>query len=99
MTYSELEGITTAEMAKAVADEGWDVVGVLGRPLFSPSASGGGRGASPIRGAGPPTVSLPRIPRQLLGDKTVDPFYWASGELPLDPGSTTSSISGISSNP
>jgi ectoine hydroxylase len=22
--------------------------------------------------------------RQLLGDKTVDPFYWAPGELPLD---------------
>ena len=26
--------------------------------------------------------------RQLLGDKTVDPFYWASGELPLDPRAT-----------
>ena len=33
-------------------------------------------------------ASLPRIRRQLLGDKTVDPFYWASGELPLDPRST-----------
>jgi ectoine hydroxylase len=22
---------------------------------------------------------------QLLGEQTVDPFYWASGELPLDP--------------
>lgn len=29
--------------------------------------------------------SLPPIRRQLLGDKTVDPFYWAAGELPLDP--------------
>ncbi len=28
--------------------------------------------------------SLP-VRRQLLGDPTVDPFYWASGELPLDP--------------
>ena len=36
----------------------------------------------------PEWASLPRIRRQLLGDKTVDPFYWASGELPLDPRST-----------
>lgn len=28
--------------------------------------------------------SLSPIRRQLLGDTTVDPFYWASGELPLD---------------
>jgi ectoine hydroxylase len=27
---------------------------------------------------------LPPVRRQLLGDETVDPFYWASGELPLD---------------
>jgi ectoine hydroxylase len=27
---------------------------------------------------------LPPIRRQLLGDRTVDPFYWASGGLPLD---------------
>ena len=33
----------------------------------------------------PEWAGLPRIRRQLLGDKTVDPFYWASGELPLDP--------------
>jgi ectoine hydroxylase len=32
----------------------------------------------------PEWASLPAIRRQLLGDKTVDPFYWASGELPLD---------------
>ena len=32
-------GLVAANM---LADEGWDVVGVLGRPLFSPSASGGG---------------------------------------------------------
>ncbi len=36
----------------------------------------------------PEWAGLPRIRRQLLGDKTVDPFYWASGELPLDPRST-----------
>ena len=33
----------------------------------------------------PEWAGLPAIRRQLLGDKTVDPFYWASGELPLDP--------------
>jgi len=33
----------------------------------------------------PEWAGLPRIRRQLLGDKTVDPFYWAAGELPLDP--------------
>ena len=36
----------------------------------------------------PEWASLPPIRRQLLGDKTVDPFYWSSGELPLDPRST-----------
>ena len=36
----------------------------------------------------PEWAGLPRIRRQLLGDRTVDPFYWASGELPLDPRST-----------
>jgi ectoine hydroxylase len=36
----------------------------------------------------PEWASLPPIRRQLLGDKTVDPFYWASGELALDPRST-----------
>jgi hypothetical protein len=36
----------------------------------------------------PEWASLPPIRRQLLGDQTVDPFYWASGELPLDPRST-----------
>ena len=36
----------------------------------------------------PEWAGLPRIRRQLLGDTTVDPFYWASGELPLDPRST-----------
>jgi hypothetical protein len=33
----------------------------------------------------PDWAGLSPIRRQLLGDKTVDPFYWASGELPLDP--------------
>jgi len=33
----------------------------------------------------PAWAGLPQIPRQLLGDMTVDPFYWAAGELPLDP--------------
>jgi hypothetical protein len=32
----------------------------------------------------PDWAGLHPIRRQLLGDKTVDPFYWASGELPLD---------------
>jgi hypothetical protein len=32
----------------------------------------------------PEWAGLSAIRRQLLGDKTVDPFYWASGELPLD---------------
>lgn len=32
----------------------------------------------------PEWADLSRIRRQLLGDKTVDPFYWAAGELPLD---------------
>jgi ectoine hydroxylase len=32
----------------------------------------------------PQWAELPRTRRQLLGDKTVDPFYWAAGELPLD---------------
>ena len=36
----------------------------------------------------PEWAGLPRVRRQLLGDTTVDPFYWASGELPLDPRST-----------
>ena len=36
----------------------------------------------------PEWAGLPQIRRQLLGDTTVDPFYWASGELPLDPRST-----------
>jgi ectoine hydroxylase len=33
----------------------------------------------------PEWAGLPPIRRQLLGDQTVDPFYWAAGELPLDP--------------
>jgi ectoine hydroxylase len=33
----------------------------------------------------PEWAGLPPIRRQLLGDETVDPFYWASGDLPLDP--------------
>ena len=33
----------------------------------------------------PGWAGLPRVRRQLLGDKTVDPFYWGAGELPLDP--------------
>lgn len=33
----------------------------------------------------PEWAGLPQIRRQLLGDKTVDPFYWSAGELPLDP--------------
>jgi hypothetical protein len=32
----------------------------------------------------PGWADLPPVRRQLLGDETVDPFYWASGELPLD---------------
>jgi ectoine hydroxylase len=35
----------------------------------------------------PEWAGLTPIRRQLLGDTTVDPFYWAAGELPLDPGS------------
>jgi ectoine hydroxylase len=33
----------------------------------------------------PEWADLAPIRRQLLGDETVDPFYWAPGELPLDP--------------
>lgn len=33
----------------------------------------------------PEWAALSPIRRQLLGDQTVDPFYWAAGELPLDP--------------
>lgn len=33
----------------------------------------------------PEWAGLSPIRRQLLGDNTIDPFYWASGELPLDP--------------
>jgi ectoine hydroxylase len=33
----------------------------------------------------PEWAGLSPVRRQLLGDKTVDPFYWAGGELPLDP--------------
>jgi ectoine hydroxylase-related dioxygenase (phytanoyl-CoA dioxygenase family) len=33
----------------------------------------------------PAWASLSPIRRQLLGENTIDPFYWASGELPLDP--------------
>lgn len=33
----------------------------------------------------PEWAGLSRIRRQLLGDPAVDPFYWAAGELPLDP--------------
>jgi ectoine hydroxylase len=33
----------------------------------------------------PEWADLPPVRRQLLGDETVDPFYWGSGELPLDP--------------
>jgi hypothetical protein len=36
----------------------------------------------------PAWAGLPPIRRQLLGDQTVDPFYWAAGELALDPRST-----------
>ncbi len=36
----------------------------------------------------PEWANLSPVRRQLLGDTTVDPFYWASGELPLDPRST-----------
>jgi ectoine hydroxylase len=38
----------------------------------------------------PEWASLPPIRRQLLGETTVDPFYWAPGELPLDPRYTAS---------
>jgi ectoine hydroxylase-related dioxygenase (phytanoyl-CoA dioxygenase family) len=30
-------------------------------------------------------AGLSPVRRQLLGDMTVDPFYWSAGELPLDP--------------
>jgi hypothetical protein len=33
----------------------------------------------------PAWAGLSAVRRQLLGDPTVDPFYWAAGELPLDP--------------
>lgn len=33
----------------------------------------------------PHWADLSPVRRQLLGDETVDPFYWAPGELPLDP--------------
>jgi ectoine hydroxylase-related dioxygenase (phytanoyl-CoA dioxygenase family) len=33
----------------------------------------------------PAWADLSPVRRQLLGDQTVDPFYWAPGELPLDP--------------
>jgi ectoine hydroxylase-related dioxygenase (phytanoyl-CoA dioxygenase family) len=36
----------------------------------------------------PEWAGLPPIARQLLGNRTVDPFYWAAGDLPLDPRST-----------
>jgi ectoine hydroxylase len=36
----------------------------------------------------PEWAGLPPIRRQLLGDQTVDPFYWAAGGLALDPRST-----------
>lgn len=32
----------------------------------------------------PAWAGLSRVRRQLLGDTTVDPFYWSPGELPLD---------------
>jgi hypothetical protein len=32
----------------------------------------------------PEWAALSPVRRQLLGEPTVDPFYWASGELPLD---------------
>jgi hypothetical protein len=35
---------------------------------------------------GPGWAALSPVQRQLLGDPAVDPFYWASGELPLDGG-------------
>jgi hypothetical protein len=38
----------------------------------------------------PEWAGLSPIRRQLLGDETVDPFYWAPGELPLDPRSADS---------
>ncbi|WP_320669466.1 phytanoyl-CoA dioxygenase family protein [Patulibacter defluvii] len=33
----------------------------------------------------PAWATQPPVRRQLLGDPTVDPFYWAAGELALDP--------------
>jgi ectoine hydroxylase len=38
----------------------------------------------------PAWADLSAVRRQLLGDTTVDPFYWAAGELPLDPRSVGS---------
>jgi hypothetical protein len=38
------------------------------------------------------------IRRQLLGDTSIDPFYWAPGELPLDPAHATRSLNGGSPN-
>ncbi len=38
----------------------------------------------------PAWAGLSAVRRQLLGDETVDPFYWAPGELPLDPRSSAS---------
>lgn len=38
----------------------------------------------------PAWANLAPIPRQLLGDQAVDPFYWDSGELPLNHRSTDS---------
>jgi ectoine hydroxylase len=38
----------------------------------------------------PESAGLSAIRRQLLGDPTVDPFYWAAGGLPLDPRSAGS---------
>jgi ectoine hydroxylase len=45
----------------------------------------------------PAWAALPPVARQLLGDPTVDPFYWAGGELPLDPAAVPAGhIAGVS---
>lgn len=36
----------------------------------------------------PEWAALSPVRRQLLGDQTVDPFYWSAGELALDPRAT-----------
>lgn len=93
-----------AKLAAEVARGGWSLVGALDGNLTGRLRRAVDEVAARCAGTSSRDVPFEDVPawaglapgrRQLLGDKTADPFYWAPGELPLDSRPSTSSASSV----